>query len=218
MAAPANLKIPPQMANMMKKPETAGSIAKTINLNGLIKTVKVLNRSDEDSTISDMMFGANTNITEAQYIMSDADEELLILYEFKEDVDLDSISLHACMTSFDAKDNDDEDEELEYSPPKQIFIYKVDSLNKDFEDALAAKPDLKIVGDRNKLKSKQGQTVKIKKKAKLSVKFGKLDKLMVFIPSNLDDVDKTYISGIKFEGNSSAKTDMSRWNDVKCKS
>lgn len=160
------------------------------------------------------MFGASTNPNAAQYIMSDADEQLLILIEFKEDVDLESITFHA----LDIKEDADNEEERDYSRPQQIFVYKVDSLNKDFDDALAAKPDVKLNGDKNKLSSAKGHKLKLKKKAKNAVKFGKMDKIMIFIASNQGDTDNTYISGIKFEGYSTAKTDMSRWNDVKCKS
>mmetsp|Transcript_34298 Transcript_34298/g.30112 ORF Transcript_34298/g.30112 Transcript_34298/m.30112 type:complete len:228 (-) Transcript_34298:220-903(-) len=205
-----------------KKIKKAGTIAKSVNLNDLIKTCKVLNRSDEDSTISDLMFGKRKDINNSQYIMSDADEELLILIEFREDIDLETISFHACKeekdNGDDDEDEDEDDDEPSYSAPKQIFIYAVDSLNKDFDDALAAKPDIKLICDGKKLKSGGGQKVKLKKKAKQSIKFGKVDKIMIYITSNQDDTDQTYISGIKFEGNSSAKTDMSRWNDVKCKS
>ena len=217
MAAPAKfpMKIPPQMAQALKQQKIAGTMDKIVNVNGLIKTIKVLNRSNEDSTISDKMFGANTNITESQYIVSDADCELLILIEFREDIDLETISFHACMKT-NNDDDDEDDEEKDISAPKKVFIYKVDSLNKDFDDALAAKPDLKLSLDKNKLKS--GQIVKLKKKAKASIKFGKIDKLMIYITSNQDETDQTYISGLRFEGNSSAKTDMSKWNDVKCKS
>eukprot|EP01083_Nonionella_stella_P073665 199401_1 len=215
MAAPANfgMKMPPQMKNPMKQPKKAGTIEKVSNLNHAIKTIRVLNRSDE-STISDQAFGANTKPNSAKFIMSDADEELLILLEFKEDIDLESISIHAAIK----KEDDDEDEDADASAPKQIFIYKIDSLNKDFEDALGMKPDVKFMCDAKKLRSKGGQVIKLKKKAKLSIAFGKINCLMVYIASNQDDTDQTYISGIQFQGNSSAKTDMSRWNDVKCKS
>mmetsp|Transcript_34297 Transcript_34297/g.30111 ORF Transcript_34297/g.30111 Transcript_34297/m.30111 type:complete len:227 (-) Transcript_34297:220-900(-) len=226
MAAPAQMAAMQKMAQKMqqqKKPvKKAGAIDKIVNLNNLVKTIKVLNRSDEDSNISDKMFGTNTNINSSQYIMSDADEELLILIEFREDIDLETISFHACKeekdNGDDDEDEDEDDDEPSYSAPKQIFIYAVDSLNKDFDDALAAKPDIKLICDGKKLKSGGGQKVKLKKKAKQSIKFGKVDKIMIYITSNQDDTDQTYISGIKFEGNSSAKTDMSRWNDVKCKS
>eukprot|EP00483_Globobulimina_turgida_P003196 UN03201 len=80
------------------------------------------------------------------------------------------------------------------------------------------KADVKLVCDSNRLRSKQGHILKLKKKAKSSIKFGKMDKIMIYIASNQDTTEQTYICGIKFEGNSSAKTDMSRWNDVKCKS
>eukprot|EP01083_Nonionella_stella_P267622 904113_1 len=218
MAAPANypMKMPPQMAQKMKK--MAGTINSKVNLNNNIKTIRVLNRNESESTISDKAFGENIKPNKHQYIMSDADEELLILIEFKEDVDLETISFHA---DIEKKSDNDNDEECDYSAPKQVYIDKIESLNLDFDDAKKMKNNknatsLKLKS--KKLKSEGGHILKLKSKAKTSIKFGKLNKLMIYIASNQDDAEQTYISGIKFQGNASAKTDMSRWNDVKCKS
>jgi len=235
MAAPA---VDPQMAAKMaalaklalKKDVKAGTIEKANNVNGLIQTIRVLNRSDEDSTISDTAFGANTNPNAAQFIKSDSDEELLILVEFKEDIDLETISFHACLPAEsktnggDAEDEEDEDEDEDsddddhsgFSAPKKIFLYKVESLNKDFEDALGMKADVKVTCDATKLGKHSGHVLNLKKKGKTAIKFRKCSKIMIFIASNQDDKDQTYISGIKFTGNVSPKTDMSKWEDA-CK-
>ena len=79
MAAPADFS---QLAQALsqgvgQKPVAkAGTINKPTNLNDLIKTIRVLNRSDEDSTISDTAFGANKAPNANSYIMSDADAEV----------------------------------------------------------------------------------------------------------------------------------------------
>jgi len=234
MAAPAN--VDPQMAAKLaalakmaqKKDVKAGTIEKANNVNGLIQTIRVLNRSDEESTISDQAFGANTNPNAALFIKSDSDEELLILVEFKEDIDLETVSFHACMPTENKTNGDDAEEEEDedgdsdddehsgFSAPKKIFLYKVESLNKDFEDALGMKADVKVTCDAAKLGKSSGHVLNLKKKGKTAIKFRKCSKIMIFIASNQDDTDQTYISGIKFTGNASAKTDMSKWEDA-CK-
>merc|ERR1711997_61804 len=106
------------------------------------------------------------------------------------------------------------EEEEECAAPKNVLLYRVGSLTKDFDDAQKLKADFKFKCKMDKLSSANGHVAKLKKKAKSAVKFGKLEKLMIFIKDNQSECEKTFISGIKFEGNSSAKTDMSRWNDV----
>eukprot|EP01084_Bolivina_argentea_P118953 210984_1 len=123
-----------KMQEMQKKTKKAGTINAAQNINDLIKTLRVLNRSDEDSTISDLEFGSNINKNDIQYIMSDADEELLFLIEFREEIDLESIAFYASSLN-KINPNIDDTEDIDYSPPKNIFIYKVDNLNKDFDDA-----------------------------------------------------------------------------------
>ena len=184
----------------------AGTIKRSMNVNGMIKTLRVLNRSNEDSTISDKEFGLNINKNDIKYIMSDADEELLILVEFKEEIDLDSITFFASSISEINPDYDDT-EDIDYSPPKDISIYKIKNINKDFDDAKSRKPDFTLSADLNKISSKYGQIAKLKKKAKASVKFGKCQFLMIFISSNQDDTDQTYINAMQFRGiNQAAKS------------
>lgn len=227
MAAPAPNFDPAQLAQLaklaQKKDVKAGTIEKASSLNGLIQTIRVLNRSDEDSTLSDQAFGASTVPNPGLFIKSDSDEELLFLIEFKEDIDLETVSFHACYPTDtanggDAEDDDEDEDEEEggFSAPKKVFLYKVESLNKDFDDALAAKPDIKVTCDATKLASSSGHVLNLKKKGKTAIKFRKCSKIMIFIASNQDETDQTYISGMKFTGNASAKTDMSKWEDA-CK-
>ncbi len=58
--------MPPQMAQKMK--QMASTIFSRVNLNNNIKTIRVLNLSDSDSTISDLVFGQNTKPNKHQYI------------------------------------------------------------------------------------------------------------------------------------------------------
>merc|ERR1711971_464000 len=111
--------------------------------------------------------------------------------------------------------DDEDDDESEYAAPKDIHVFAIDSLNMDFDDAHGAKPELKLLCDAKKLASKKGHKLKMKKTAKSSIKFGKVDMLMVFVATNAGDKEQTYISGMRFEGYSEAKTDMSRWDEVK---
>jgi len=206
---------------LQKKDQKAGTIEKATTLNNLIQTIRVLNRSDEDSTISDQAFGANTNPNPALFIKSDSDEELLILIEFKEDIDLETISFHAVHPESKSNDDDDDEDSDEeekggFSAPKKVFLFKVESLNKDFDDAQALKPDVKVICDSAKMAAAKGHVVRMKKKGKNAIKFRKCSKIMVFVASNQDGTEQTYISGMKFTGNASAKTDMSKWEDA-CK-
>jgi len=230
MAAPA---VDPQMAAKMaamakalqQKDVKAGQIKAAGSLNHLIQTIRVLNRSDEESTLSDQAFGASTNPNKALFIKSDSDEELLILIEFREVVDLETISFFALSADTedtpngDDEDDDDEEEEEDeaaMSAPKQVALFKVESLNKDFDDAQSAKPDVKLELDAEKLGSARGHVVNLKKRGKTAIKFRKCSKIMLFVASNQEETEQTFISGIRFTGNSSQKTDMSKWEDA-CK-
>jgi len=213
---------------MQKKDVKAGAIERPRFLNDLVQTIRVLNRSDAESTISDQAFGANTKPDAAHFIKSDSDEELLLLIEFRENVNLETVSFHALPPESkedaaaddedpDDDDNDDDDEDdADCSAPKNVSLFKVESLNKDFSDAQDAKPDVKVVCDSKQLASPKGHVVNLKKRGNTAIKFRNCSKIMVFVASNQLETEQTFISGLRFTGNSSAKTDMSKWDEA-CK-
>merc|ERR1719507_2003096 len=135
MAAPADFSQLMKGLQQTAKPSAlSGTIKKPQNLNDLIKTIRVLNRSDEYSTISDTAFGASTVPNAKSYIMSDADAELLFLIEFREILDLESISFHALAPATETADEEEEEEDqVEFAAARDIFVFVIDSLNKDFD-------------------------------------------------------------------------------------
>eukprot|EP00484_Ammonia_sp_Unknown_P022099 CAMPEP_0197037188 /NCGR_PEP_ID=MMETSP1384-20130603/14454_1 /TAXON_ID=29189 /ORGANISM="Ammonia sp." /LENGTH=216 /DNA_ID=CAMNT_0042467453 /DNA_START=113 /DNA_END=763 /DNA_ORIENTATION=+ len=187
----------------MEKAPKAGKIDQTQTVNDQIKTFRILNLSAEESTISDTQFPKIQNMNQGLFIVSDADEELLILVEFRQEVDLDSFTLFAIQTA----------KEEEYSAPKNIRLFKADSLNRDFDDVKNNnKFDAKFAAKKEKLKN--GQTFSLKKNAKSTVKFSKTKYLLIYISSNQDGTEQTYLNGIHFTGSVKETTDMSKWEQV----
>eukprot|EP01084_Bolivina_argentea_P162398 282638_1 len=96
-----------------------------------IITIRILNVDNDSSSLSHQELIDRHTFKKESYLLSDADEELLILIEFKQIVDLQSITIH----SFNQiNNNNNDDDEIDTSPPKQIHIYKINNLNKDFND------------------------------------------------------------------------------------
>ena len=95
----------------------------------------ILNIDKEESTIFGMELIINTNINNESFIVSDADEELLILISFKEIIDLKSVKIDVLTPN----NNDNE-----MSAPKEIDIYKINNLNINFDDLTWMKSDKSI--------------------------------------------------------------------------
>eukprot|EP00483_Globobulimina_turgida_P001656 UN01658 len=191
-----------KMIDKMQNGAKAGKIIKGKTINDEIKTFKILNLSHEESTISDKQFPEITNMNEGKFIVSDADEELLFLIEFKQEIQLDSITFYALQSA----------KEDEYSPPRTIQLFKVDSLNIDFDDAKDTQNDAEFVCKKGKLKN--GHKFSLKKKAKATVKFSKVTKLLIYISSNIDQKEQTYLNGIQFRGTVKETTDMAKLEEV----
>eukprot|EP01084_Bolivina_argentea_P070931 128983_1 len=121
------------------------------------------------------------------YIVSDTDEELLILAEFKQSVDLQSIKLYASKL--------EEKEIGNASPPKHVEMYTLGNVSKNFDDIHIMKP-VKVVKCSSK-KLVKGQQIKLK-----SIKFKKIKHMAIFIASNQIDSEQTYLTGITFYGKS----------------
>ena len=191
------------MQEKLQKAPKAGKIDKSKTINDQIKTIRILNLESKESTISVSQFPKIENINQGLFIVSDSDEELLFLIEFKQEIDLDSITFYAMQS---AKE--------EYSPPKEIKIFKVDTLNKDFDDVKSDKDCTLFTIKKKKLEKNQSFKCSLKKKASSTVKFSKVTKLLIFIESNQDGTDQTYLNGIKFNGNIKDTTDMTKWEEV----
>eukprot|EP01084_Bolivina_argentea_P098834 177666_1 len=154
---------------------------------GLIKTLIVLNVDKQLSTIKPEQISSKKPVSAKTFIISDADEELLILIEFKDIIQLHSLKIFALP-------NDSIEELADSSPPKDIHVYKLKHINVNFEDIKSLKPDKSIVCSSKKLN--KGQKANLKKQ---SLKFSKTKYLAVYISSNQNDSETTYINAIQFK-------------------
>ena len=154
----------------------------------LLQNIKIANGLNIDIDQSSMGLHellTAENVNNESYIISVADEELLILIEFKQIVNLFCIKLYAL-----SMDND----QMNVSPPKQIHIYKLDNLNKNFHDIQSMKPDKSIKCSINKLKN--GQRINLQKTAKNAVQFKNTKYLAIYIETNQNQTKNTYLNGI----------------------
>eukprot|EP01083_Nonionella_stella_P075862 206430_1 len=162
-----------------------------MDLEEQINLIRVLNMDEEQSTLksthlmSQSVFNKNKS-----YILSDLNEALIVLIEFKKIVQLHSMKLYASTT--DVAHND-----LDVSPPKHVAIYKLDHLNIDFDSLKKMKVDKRIRGFVNKMK--KGQFVNLKKNSK-NGPFENTQHLAIYIGSNQNDTKKTIINGIQLQG------------------
>eukprot|EP01083_Nonionella_stella_P295912 1005487_1 len=147
--------------------------------------ISVLNVKVEESTISSEQLISKTvfNDNEA-YLISDVDEELLILVDFKEINDLRSIKLHALSNN---------NEDLDTSQPKTVHIYHLNDLAKDFNDIKSMKSDKTTECLIQKLR--KGQNIKLQ-----SAKFRRTRYLGIYIESNQNETEQTHLNGITFKG------------------
>eukprot|EP01084_Bolivina_argentea_P299260 515819_1 len=162
-----------------------------MDLRNFIESVDILNIDKEESTVSKADVVFNTEAKSSHYIMSDADEELLILVQFKQYVNLQSIQIYGLKIS----DNDDDDD---MSPPKQIHIYKTKNLNINFDDLRTLSVDKSINCSIKKLA--KGQKIKLQKQAKTALKFKSTKYLAIYVESNQATTQTTSINLIKFKG------------------
>eukprot|EP01084_Bolivina_argentea_P306170 529013_1 len=178
-----------------------------MDLNALIKTFNVLNMDKERSTLSTEALISHKNTNNKLFVVSDADEEMLILVEFAKIVDLHSVKLH----SLHETDNDNDD----CSPPKAVHILKRDNIAINFDDINPQKLDKSMLCKCKKSgkSNKQMNTFNAKKK---SNKFNKTKYLAIYIQSNQTNTTNTYFNSIEFKGNCDDKHQDSKMviNDV----
>ena len=114
-----------------------------MNLSSIVDTVEILNIEKELSKISSnaQILSSESGLDKSHYIISDADQELLILIQFKQAINLKSIKLYASMDNINDIDQDEIDD---ISLPKQVYIYKLTNLNVNFDDLESLKPINKL--------------------------------------------------------------------------
>ena len=179
-----------------------------MNLSSIVDTVNILNLDKELSNPSantQILLSSNSGIDKSHYIISDADAELLLLIKFKSTVTLKSIKLYASIDTLD----EESDDEQQISLPKQVYIYKLNHLNINFDDIESLNPDMSIKCTIKKLA--KGQNINLQKDSKLTLKFKSIQYLAIFIKTNQDNYDKTLINNIALIGNyDEIKTDDSK--------
>ena len=165
-----------------------------MNFTKYVHSVQILNSDDEESTMSlDEMLLHNSDPNPEKFIVSDADEELIILIKFTKSTDVKSFKIYALPLD-DAANID------EASPPKQIYIFKLSHLNHNFEDIKGLKPHKSLICSTKKLS--KGQNVNLRKNISKPLAFAKVEYMAIFIESNQGDTDNTYFHGLSFKGES----------------
>eukprot|EP01083_Nonionella_stella_P276006 937596_1 len=159
-----------------------------MDLTEYIDVINVLNTDDDKSSISPLELVTKEQFDNSSFIVSEIDEELLVLIKFKQMIDLHSIKLYAFP-------NDDD----EMSPLEQIHIYKVDNLSVDFDDVQSMEFN-KTIKKRDYTcsmeKLKRGQFINIKAGTNA---FNKVACLAMHITSNQSEAE-VYLNGIKLKG------------------
>eukprot|EP01084_Bolivina_argentea_P011329 21175_1 len=162
-------------------------------------SVNVLNIDKENSTLPVNKLILNdtthTSIHKNGFIVSDADEELLILISFEEITNLKSLQIYALTNTIEELND-----EMDISQPKEINIYKLNNLNINFDDLSCIKPDKTIKCKPKKLE--KGQNINLQKASK----FTKIKYLAIYIKSNQNGTENTFINGISFKKQETKKT------------
>eukprot|EP01083_Nonionella_stella_P063988 166363_1 len=154
-----------------------------------IDTVRVLNIDVDASTISekDLINYDQNNIRKDSFIVSESDEELLILISFKHPINLKSFKMYS-----HAQDINDDD--ISASVPKRVHVYNINNLSVNFDDLSSMKAAISVDCTTSKLQ--KGQTIKLQKSSKTAHKFNQIKYLAIYIDSNQDGTETTLINGI----------------------
>ena len=152
-------------------------------------SVTVQNIDDTNSTMSshEILLCDSDPLREC-FIISNEDEELLIIMEFNEFIDLKSITIHALPMEHELQIED-------ASPPKQVEIYKLSNPNQDFDSLSGKDPEISMKCLRRKLS--EGQQINLqKKKMSKPLAFRTVKYVAILIKSNQDNTELTYLHGI----------------------
>eukprot|EP01084_Bolivina_argentea_P276342 471524_1 len=161
------------------------------DLRSVIDTVLLLNVNKKESTISADELAFQESVNYQSYVISDADEELLVLIKFNNLVNLRSIQLFALPPK------NDEFDANEISPPNQVHLYKISNLSINFDDVQSLTPNKSVKCSAKKLA--KGQNIKLQNNSKNAIHFSQIQFLAIYIQSNQNDTDATYLNGIKFK-------------------
>eukprot|EP01083_Nonionella_stella_P271735 921033_1 len=165
----------------------------------LIDTVCILNMDKDVSTISARDLINLDHVKKESFIVSSADHELLILISFNNVINLKSVKLH----SFNHNIDDDD-----VSCPKQVHVYKIQTLNVNFEDLSSMQPDKTVTCNAKKL-CQNGQVIHLQKSSKNAVKFKQIKYLAIYIDSNQNDTETTVLNAISLKANTTSKASPS---------
>eukprot|EP01084_Bolivina_argentea_P281634 481896_1 len=165
-----------------------------------IKTISILNLDAKLSTITNQELIGNVDSNST--VVSDCDEELLILIEFHNITQVHNIKFYASNLP---------DDYVDMSAPKTILIYKTKHLNVNFDDVANMKYDKRISCSTKKLN--KGQVFKLNN----NIKFKYVKYLVIHIKSNQNGTEQTYLNGISFNVNLKphSKYDTSHINNDK---
>eukprot|EP01084_Bolivina_argentea_P008197 15328_1 len=156
-----------------------------------IESIEILNNDCNRSTIqSPKQLVRSDTFSNALYILSNADEELIILIAFKNTVDLKTITIHSYPHIHPSQDD------INTSPPKQIHIIKIYNINKTFDDIKTLKSHITINCSPKKLAN--GQNIILDNTVKTALQFKKIRYLAIYIESNQNNTENTHINGIEF--------------------
>ena len=171
------------------------SLAQPMDLSGCVELIKILNINANESTLSPSQLITNSNMK--KFILSDEDEEMLILIKFQQIVSLKSMTFHA--TCHDVNENVNGDLGDEHaSQPRQVSLYKLPNLSTDFDNINSLTPDLVCICSENELS--HGQTIQLQQESVSAIKFQNLHYLGIYIESNQNDTAKTIINSIILKG------------------
>eukprot|EP01084_Bolivina_argentea_P057638 105289_1 len=163
------------------------------NLSKHINQFLIINIDKHKSTISANELISNKQIAHNSHIISEVDEELLILIQFTKIINLQRIELFECS-------NHKNDALRDASAPKEIRVYKIKHTNINFQDIQSINPDHSSVLKQKKSKNVILHKLNLQKNPQNAVKFKTIKCLAIYIPSNQLNTEKTYLNGIKLLG------------------
>ena len=173
----------------------------SMDLSDCVDTVHILNMDDAQSKLSKMQLISNSN--DCNYILSDADEKILILIKFKQAVSLKSIEIHANVIN---EDND-------ISESKAISIYKLQNLPVYVNELDSLSSDESF--ECSKYQLSNGQIIELQNSSKLqlAIKFKDTQFIAIYLKSNQNGTDKTIINSIILKGEST-RCQLKTNNDI----
>eukprot|EP01083_Nonionella_stella_P318737 1166548_1 len=163
-----------------------------MDLRDMIEAVDISFISHSESTILDEEeFVSRRDILHTDYIVSFVMTRLLILIEFKGNIDLQSITLYALSRTSRT--------DIELSAPKTVHICHIDTLDLTLDDIKKVKPTQSVDCAPNQLN--KGQTIHLKA-------FEGIKYVAIYIASNHGTGGRyyhTYLNGIAFTGHYNKK-------------